>query len=60
MSPEDTLNKLLDYTSIELALQKLFCRHGAPQVWGYGDMKLGPKFRLGLVNRLAGEMQNLT
>lgn len=63
MSQEDTLYNLLDYTPIELAFQKLFYRHGGIQVWGCGDMELcnpGLKFRLGLVNDLAGEMQNLT
>lgn len=65
MSQEDTLTKFLYYTSIMpfLAFQKLFYRHGGLQVWGCGDMELdnpGLKFRLGLVNDLAGEMQNLT
>lgn len=63
MSQEDTLNKLLDYTSIKLAFQKLFYRHWGSSgmgLWGHEIDNPGLKFRLGLVNDLAGEMPNLT
>lgn len=63
MLQEDIPNKLLDYTSVELAFQKVFYRHEGLQAWGDGDMELdnpGLKFLLGLVNYLASELQNLT
>lgn len=63
ISHEDTLNKLLDCISIELAFQKLVYRLGSLQVWFSLVMELDScrlKFRLGFLNHLAGEMQNLT
>lgn len=63
ISHEDTLNKLLDCTPVELAFQKLVYMLEGLQVWFSVVVELDSprlKFRLGFVNHLAGEMQNLT
>lgn len=61
ISHEDTVNKLVDCPSVELAFQKLVCRLGGLQVWFSVVMELDSprlKFRLLFMSDLAEEMQS--